>query len=260
MTLPVIDCHAHLADGRLLPRLHEVLERSRRNGLVRVLANAARLSEFDSIAAMASADVKVAFGIHPFWPEEWPPARKALEEALKANPAASVGEIGLDFYSGRDNQQAQETAFAEQLTLALEYGRPVCLHNRKAWQQFFGILKTLRVSGLRGYMHNFTGSREIASKLLDLGLHISFAAPVTYPEAHRLREVSVFIPTERLLTETDCPDLPYAKGELTEPWQAANVLHTLASAHGISTEALAEQVWLNFNNVFELEDKSCSRN
>ena len=249
MTLPVIDCHAHLADERLLPRLPEVLARSRRNGLVCVLANAARLSEFGSIAAMASADVKVAFGIHPFWPEEWPSAHKALEQALKANPMAAVGEIGLDFYGGRENQSAQEAAFAEQLSLALEYKRPVCLHNRKAWQEFFGILKTLGISNLRGYMHNFTGSREVASKLLDLGLHISFAAPVTYPEAHRLREVSAFVTAERLLTETDCPDLPYAKGELTEPWQALNVLHTLASARGSAPEALAEQLMLNFSNL-----------
>ena len=249
MTLPVIDCHAHLADSRLLPRLPEVLEHSRRNGLVGVLANAARLGEFESVAAMASADVKVAFGIHPFWPEEWSSACRALVEALKANQTAAVGEIGLDFYDGRENQVAQETAFAEQLSLALEHERPVCLHNRKAWQEFFGILKTLGISGLRGYIHNFTASREVASKLLDLGLHISFAAPVTYPEAHRLREVSAFVPTERLLTETDCPDLPYAKGELTEPWQAVNVLHALASARRAAPEVLAEQIMLNFNNL-----------
>ncbi len=251
MTLPVIDCHAHLADGRVLPRIDDVLARSRRNGLVGVIANAARLGEFESIAAMASADVKVAFGIHPFWPEEWPSARKALEEALNDNPTASVGEIGLDFYGGRENQSAQETAFAEQLSLALKHGRTVCLHNRKAWQEFFGILKELNISSLRGYMHNFTGSREIASKLLDLGLHISFAAPVTYPEAHRLREVAAFIPAERLLTETDCPDLPYVHGELTEPWQAVNVLHALAAARGMAVEPLAEQVKINFYNTFK---------
>ena len=246
MTLPVIDCHAHLADERVLPRLKEVLERSRQNGLRGVLANAARLCEFGSVAGMAAPDVKIAFGIHPFWPEEWPKARIALEEALKAHPTAAVGEIGLDFYDGRDNQSAQETAFAEQLSMALEYGRAVCLHNRKACQEFFGILTTLGVSSLRGYMHNFTGSREIAVKLLDLGLHISFAAPFAYPEAHRLREVSAFIPAERLLTETDCPDLPYAKGELTEPWHAANVLHALAAARGMEVEALAEQLKNNY--------------
>ncbi len=246
MTLPVIDCHAHLADARVLPNLKEVLERSRGRGLCAVLANAARLCEFGSIAAMAADDVHLAFGIHPFWPEEWPAAKASLEEALQQNPKASVGEIGLDFYGGRENQSAQETAFAEQLSLALKYGRAVCLHNRKAWNEFFGILKELRVSSLRGYMHNFTGSREIASKLLDLGLHISFAAPVTYPEAHRLREVAAFIPVERLLTETDCPDLPYAKGELTEPWHAANVLYALAAARGMEVEALAEQLKNNY--------------
>ena len=251
MSLPVIDCHAHLADERVLPKLEEILGRSRQNGLFRVLANAARLSEFGSIAAMASQDVRIAFGIHPFWPEEWTTAKASLEEALRDNPSAAVGEIGLDFYSGRENQSAQEVAFAEQLSLAVQYGRAVCLHNRKAWQEFFGILKDLRIFSLRGYMHNFTGSREIATKLLDLGLHISFAAPVTYPEAHRLREVSAYIPAERLLTETDCPDLPYARGELTEPWHAGNVLPALASARGMKIEVLAEQIKTNFINIFK---------
>ncbi len=251
MSLPVIDCHAHLADARVLPKLEEILGRSRQMGLFRVLANAARLNEFKSIAAMASQDVRIAFGIHPFWPEEWTTAKASLEEALKDNPSAAVGEIGLDFYSGRGNQSTQEVAFVEQLSLAVQYGRAVCLHNRKAWQEFFGILKDLRIFSLRGYMHNFTGSREVATKLLDLGLHISFAAPVTYPEAHRLREVSAYIPVEMLLTETDCPDLPYTRGELTEPWHAGNVLPALAFARGMKKEVLAEQIKTNFINIFE---------
>ena len=251
MTFPVIDCHAHLADERMFPRLDDILARSRQNGLRRVLANAARLVEFDCIAAMASkTGVAVAFGIHPFWPEEWPSAKTALEAALKSHPSAAVGEIGLDFYNGRGNQSEQETAFAEQLAMALKYGRPVCLHNRKAWQELFGILKTMGVSSLKGYVHNFTGSRETAAKLLDLGLCISFAAPVTYPEANRLRDVSSYIPENKLLTETDCPDLPYVRGELTEPWQASNVLKCLAAARSATVEALAERIMQNFDSVF----------
>ena len=249
------DCHAHLADARIWDSRDAWLEDCRRNGLASALANAAQFDEWPRVMELSrtAPEILPALGIHPFWPEQWTAeARASLEAHLKANDIVAVGEIGLDFWNGRDKQATQETAFAEQLALAIQYRKPACIHNRKSWQEFFGILKELRLNEVQGYCHNFTGSRETARQLLDRGLHISFCSPVTFPEATRLRDVSAFIPAERLLVETDAPDLPQIpyRGEYTFPWQTIGVIKVLASARKTPPEALAEQIYCNYASLF----------
>ena len=229
------------------------------HSLVGALANAAQFDEWPHVMQLSqeAPEILPALGIHPFWPEQWTAEAKAtLERHLKANELAAIGEIGLDFWNGRGNQALQERAFAEQLQLAVQYGLPACIHNRKSWQEFFSILNELRISELRGYCHNFTGSRETARQILDKGLHISFCSPVTYPEAERLRRVSAFVPAERLLVETDAPDLPQMpyRGTFSYPWQTIGVVEALAAARGIAPEALAEQIVVNFQGLFNKRD------
>ncbi len=253
--MKVTDCHAHLADARIWDARASWLADCRSHGLVGALANAAQFDEWPRVMQLAqeAPEIQPALGIHPFWPEQWTTeAKMQLEQHLKANELAAVGEIGLDFWNGRENQALQERAFAEQLQLAVQYGLPACIHNRKSWQEFFGILKELRLDKLRGYCHNFTGSKETARQILDRGLHISFCSPVTYPEAERLRRVSAYVPAERLLVETDAPDLPQMpyRGAFSFPWQTVGVVETLAEARGIAPEALAEQIFNNYITLF----------
>ena len=247
----VTDCHAHLADARIWDARETWLAECRSHGLVSALANAAQLDEWPRVMQLAqeATEILPALGIHPFWPEQWTAEAKVeLERHLKANDIAAVGEIGLDFWNGRENQAIQERAFAEQLQLAVQYNKPACIHNRKSWQEFFGILKELRIGELHGYCHNFTGSRETARQVLDRGLHISFCSPVTYPEAERLRRVSTYVPAEKLLVETDAPDLPQMpyRGQFSYPWHTKGVIEALAEVRQMSPDALAEQILHNY--------------
>ena len=249
--MKLTDCHAHLADARIWDARHAWLDECRRHGLASALANAAQFDEWPRVMELSREvpEILPALSIHPFWPEQWTPeAKAALEGHLKANDLAAVGEIGLDFWNGRDNQAIQETAFAEQLALAVRYQKPACIHNRKSWQEFFGILKELRLGEVRGYCHNFTGSRETAKQILDRGLLISFCSPVTFPEASRLRSVAAYIPADRLLVETDAPDLPQIpyRGQYTLPWQTIGVIEALSDARKTTPELLAEQIYHSY--------------
>ena len=251
----VTDCHAHLADARIWDARVSWLAECHSHGLVSALANAAQFDEWPRVIQLAqeAPEIQPALGIHPFWPEQWTAEAKAeLEQHLNADDIAAVGEIGLDFWNGRDNQAIQECAFVEQLQLAVQYYKPACIHNRKSWQEFFGILKELRLNEVRGYCHNFTGSRETAKQILDRGLHISFCSPVTYPEAERLRRVSTYVPAERLLVETDAPDLPQMpyRGQFSYPWHTHGIIKALAEIRQISPDALAEQVLHNYISLF----------
>lgn len=258
MTFPIVDCHAHLADSRIWNERWEILADSREHGLAALLPNAARACEWDKVLMLAEEqNICSAIGIHPFWPEEWNDGMRRrmlaiLDEPSSRHRICAIGEIGLDGIH-RDTLPLQEKAFAEQLEIAVKYGLPVCMHNRKAWQSFFGIVKEMKLSHIHGYMHNFTSSREVARQLLDLGLHISFCSPVTYAEGDRLRNVAAYVPMDYILTETDCPDLPPQNlhGQLTRPWHALYPLQAIATAHEIKLQDAAEQIHRNFIKCFK---------
>lgn len=254
--IPVIDCHAHLADRRIAGDISDIIFECREHSLVRTLANAARLQEWnDILKATAFLECDAAIGIHPFFAEQWnDDARTQMLKVLadKKYHVAAIGEIGLDCWEGRAALPLQIPAFTEQLAIARQHNLPVCIHNRKSWQDFFSILDTLSITELRGYCHNYTGGREIARKILDLGLHISFASPLTYPNAKRLRDTAGYVPVESILTETDCPDLPprFMRGQLTKPWHASFVLQTLAEVQNTPIEAMAAQILKNYDALF----------
>lgn len=252
--LPLYDAHAHLADSRLQDSIHEILQDCRAHGVKGILANAAHLNEWTAIIELAQQpDIHPALGLHPFFIDEWTtncPIK--LEQALADNPSASVGEIGLDAWSTRDDLPKQKEILAAQLLVAIKLQRFVSLHNRKTWSDFFELIKELHITELHGVCHHFTGSSEIARKLLDLGLYLSFCGPVTYPNAHHIHEAAVFAPSDRILTETDCPDLPPlpCKGQLSRPWHVQYVLETLAELRHVSVSLLAERTEENWNNLF----------
>ncbi len=252
--IPLYDAHAHLADSRLQDSIHEILQDCRAHGVKGILANAAHLSEWQAIAKLSEQpDIHPAIGLHPFFIDEWTdecPAR--LEQALRNTPSASVGEIGLDAWSSRDDLPKQKEILAAQLLVAKRQQRFVSLHNRRTWSDFFEILKELRITELHGICHHFTGSPEIARKLLDLGLYLSFCGPVTYPDARRIHAAAVFAPSDRILSETDCPDLPPlpCKGQLSRPWHVQFVVETLAELRHTTVSHLADSIEENWNKLF----------
>ena len=252
--LPLYDAHAHLADSRLQDSIHEILQDCRAHGVKGILANAAHLSEWQAIAKLSEQpDIHPALGLHPFFIDEWTdncPTR--LEQALRDTPTASVGEIGLDAWSSRDDLPKQKEILAAQLLVAKKHHRFVSLHNRRTWSDFFELLKELHITELHGICHHFTGSPEIARKLLDLGLYLSFCGPVTYPDARRIHAAAVFAPSDRILSETDCPDLPPlpCKGQLSRPWHVQFVVETLAALRHVSTPLMAEQIEQNWLSLF----------
>lgn len=251
------DIHAHLADPRLQATLPEIVLRCE-SEMQAVLVNAARVSEWDTVLMLAQKPgLYAALGLHPFFlKERQPDCFTQLREKLLHPPQNSkvlaIGEIGLDFWNGRDDADDQWNALSEQLLIAQQLQLPVILHNRKAWPDFFALLKNLRISTLRGVCHHFNGSAEIARQALDHGLFLSFCGPLTWPESKRLHQLASMVPLDRILVETDCPDLPpqSCRGAESRPWMVAEVMTTLAELRKIPFENLAEQITKNWTTLF----------
>ena len=194
-------------------------------------------------------------GIHP---------HKAIEldqnvlnklRELSENPkVVAIGEIGLDYYRNLSPREVQKKAFEAQLFLAKELELPVVIHDREAHSDILKII--LRFKGkIRGIMHCFSGSKEMAEQCIKSGFLVSFAGNVTYPNAHKLHEIAKWIDLRKILLETDSPWLaPQAiRGKRNEPSFLPLIAKKIASLKGICLDDLAAATTKNAEEIFKLK-------
>jgi TatD DNase family protein len=212
---PLFDTHAHLHDPAFDADRVTVLARARAAGVGRFLTIGSDVETSQQAVALAGAhaDVFAAVGIHPHDAGSADvPALAAIAALARAPKVVAVGEVGLDFFRNLSPRPAQLAALEAQLELARRLAMPVLLHCRDAHADLLAVLADgLGEAG--GIMHCFSGDLAVARRCLDLGLLVSVAGPVTYPNARRLAEVVRLLPLDRLVLETDCPYLP------PQPWR-----------------------------------------
>lgn len=198
----------------------------------------------------------LAPGLHPFYIEQHQQAHlQRLEQVLKQHDCVAIGEIGLDTFLKQhkrpDAFAKQQHYFNAQLELATHYQKPVLLHIRKAHAEALAILKAQKFK-LGGIAHAFSGGVEEAKALVKLGFKIGVTGQITNPNAKKLHQVVQAIGAERLVIETDCPDMtPLCCQTSTEhrtrntPVNLPYVLDSLAQTLGQPQDQLAEQLWQN---------------
>jgi TatD DNase family protein len=243
------DAHNHLQD----PRLGEaapVIAAMRAAGVERCVVNATRESDWPTVEALALAHpgfVSPAFGIHP-----WHAHTAAdgwfgrLEVLLEKHPQASIGECGLDQWVASPPLEIQRPVFLAQLRLARGMNRPVTIHCLRAWGALFGVFSE-EPPPPRFLMHSYGGSIETARRLLPLGARFSFSGHFLHERKAAAREVFRQLPRERILLETDAPDMRPPETIVTHPLPE-NLNHpanlpaigrALAAALGMSPDELA---------------------
>jgi TatD DNase family protein len=180
--------------------------------------------------------VYAAIGRHPNEATGFDDAELAELKTLAAHDkCVAIGETGLDYYRGRTPKTDQERAFAAQIELARETGKPLVIHTRAAEDDTLRMLRK-RAHGLKVILHCFTMSDRIDECLEHDDWWLSFAGNVTYPKAQDLRDAARRVPAERLLVETDAPFLA-PQPVRGKPNQPANVVHTaraVAAERGVS--------------------------
>jgi TatD DNase family protein len=192
-------------------------------------------------------------GVHPHDAAAADEAVLAEIERLAAEPrVVAVGEIGLDHFRNLSPPAVQAEVFRRCLAIARRVGKPVVIHCREAHGDVLAILEEERVGARGGIMHCFSGDVAIARRCLDLGLAISLAGPVTYPNARALPEVARYVPADRLVVETDCPFLPPQgyRGKRNEPAYLAITAARVAELRGESPADLAARTTATACAVF----------
>ncbi len=247
---PIVDCHAHPADARLVSCAGEIMAESVRAGVARMLLNGTRPEDWNRTLNLASAfGYDGAIGVHPFYAADWnKAAEQKMRSMLASGNIAAIGEIGLDGTLDKATFTAQKCAFEEQLAIACEFELPVALHVRNAWDAFFDVTSRIGISRLQGYCHNFTGPWEIGARLVEAGLLLSFNTPVF--RGRKLLSTVENISLDSILTESDMPDMPMPGHDDKRPWHAGSILRRLAVLKGILTEDLVSAVLKNYDRLF----------
>lgn len=247
------DTHCHLDHPSLYHDLPARLAAAQAAGVGGFLVPGVHPDGWPGIAALARRfpEVAPAFGVHPMHSNLLTP--EILAELLRLSPlAVAIGEIGLDYALETPSRDLQQQAFRSQLRLALRSGLPVLLHCRQAFRDLLAILAEEGAGQLAGVMHAFSGSPETARDCVRLGLHISLAGSVTYRNAVRPPAVAAWVPLERLLLETDAPDLPPEphRGGINLPEYLLDTARRVAEIRGITLEHLARATTDNAQRLF----------
>ena len=277
MTVPaprLIDCHVHLQDPVLAEQIVPVLERAAAAGVERFVTNGSCEEDWPAVLDLAKRFHQVipCFGLHPwFIHQRTPDWLRALERHLEAVPSA-VGEIGLDRGKEGLDEKAQEEAFRAQLAVARRLRRPVMIHCVQAWGWLLEILRSEPPLPSGMLIHAFGGPTEFIRPLADRGGWFSFAGDTFEPRKERKREALREAPLDRLLLETDAPDMlpppPYRRSsvrwndkEKNEPANLREILRGAAELRGESEDRLAEAVWENGRRFLGdlLKDPSAGR-
>jgi TatD DNase family protein len=253
----LFDTHAHLHFPEFTADLPAVLARARAAGVSRMVTIGTDVATSQAAIDVAGreADVWAAVGVHPHDAGEADDTACAEIARLARHPrVVAVGEIGLDFFRDLSPRDAQERVFRRLLGLGREVGKPALIHCRDAHEDVLRILGEERVHEIGGIMHCFSGDAEIARRCLDLGLLISLAGPVTYPNARALPDVARFVPGDRLVIETDCPFLPPQghRGQRNEPAYLALTAARVAELRGEALEPLAARLSDNARRLFKI--------
>jgi TatD DNase family protein len=247
----MIDSHTHLhlcegSDAELVAAADAV-------GVTRMLTvgTDGASSRVALAAAEAFPQVYAAVGCHPNEARGFDDAEEAELKALAAHErCVAIGETGLDFYRDLAPRADQERAFAAQIALARETGKPLVIHTRAAEDATLDQLAG-EADGLSVVIHCFSMPERL-DECLERGYAISFAGNVTYKNAADLAEAARRVPEDRLLVETDAPYLtPQAvRGERNQPAFVAHTVAFLAELRGVSVAELGATVERNAARVF----------
>lgn len=253
----LIDSHCHLDRIDLEPfdgSLDRVMDTARAAGVDHMLCVNISLEAYPTVRGIAEryGSVSCSVGVHPGETEGADPTLEDLASRGRDPLVVAIGETGLDYHYHPEDNEWQRERFRTHIRAAREVGKPLIIHTRNAREDTIRILEEEGADQVRGVMHCFTETWEMAKAALDLGFYISFSGIVTFRNAEELREVARQVPDDRLLVETDAPYLapvPH-RGKGNHPAWVRDVAVKVAEVRGSDLETIAALTTHNYQQLF----------
>jgi TatD DNase family protein len=253
----IIDSHVHLNDTELFPRVEEIIENAKKEGVKAFICVGydKESSELALDIASMYEEVFAVIGIHPSEAKHYKESDlEWLEANLNHPKVKAIGEMGLDYYWDRSFEVKQKELFIKQIKLANKYKLPIVVHMRDAINDTFEIIKENKDKELSGVMHCYSGSFEYVKKFTDLNLYISLAGPVTFKNAKVPKEIAEKIDLNYLLVETDSPYLAPVpnRGKTNESKNLKYIVKEIATIRNISYQEVEQRTYKNTVKLFNL--------
>ena len=176
---------------------------------------------------------------------------KFIEDNLSNKKIVGIGEIGLDYHYEGFAKEKQINVFKRQLDIASKYNKPVVVHSRDAIADTYNILKEYNI---KGCIHCFSSSLEMAREIIKLGYKIGIGGVVTFKNGKRIQEIVENIDLSNILIETDSPYLspePF-RGKRNEPKNVYYVAKKISEIKGVDISYVLDVTNNNAKSQFDL--------
>lgn len=257
------DIHSHLNLSPLSERKDEITKTLAEKEVATITVGVDYETSAQALEiAQMSENLFASVGLHPSDADKKEFDIVKFAELADEPKAIAIGECGLDYFRIDSNDVAtkdkQKEIFNKQIDLAVEKNLPLILHVRPqkgtmdAYEDVIDILESRRDQNIRGDVHFFVGTPEIAQRFINLGFYLSFTGVVTF--ARDYDEVIRQTPMDRILTETDAPfvaPVPY-RGGVCEPWMVEEVVKKIAEIKGLEFEETRFQILQNVKSLFRI--------
>ncbi len=255
----IIDSHCHLTYEPMSNALKETIERANKDGVKYMLTISTEDKSYGKILKIVKEHDSVygTYGIHPHEAKSHLNIKSndIIKKVNQSKKIIGIGETGLDFYYNYSDKKDQVRSFEEHILAAQEKNLPLIIHTRSAEKDTYEILKkNLNRKDMKFLIHCFTGTREFAFKLLDLGAYISASGVVTFKKSLDLANIFKDLPKERILVETDAPYLAPVplRGKPNEP---SYIIHTVKFLSNLKKISFNDFSTITSNNFFNLFGK-----
>ena len=252
----IIDSHCHLTYEPMYSSLKETISRANSDGVKYLLTISTEDKSFQNILEILDnySCVYGSYGIHPHEAKKHKAitTEHIIKRLNKNKKIIGVGETGLDFYYNHSEKKDQIRSFEIHIEAAIKKNLPLIVHTRSAEKETIEILhKNLKKRSFKILIHCFTGTREFAFKLLNLGAYISASGIITFKKSLELANTFKDLPNERILVETDAPYLAPVplRGKPNEP---SFIIHTVRFLSELKKLPFDEFSKITTQNFFKL--------
>ena len=251
----MIDSHCHLDHEPLLSDLTNVIKRSKKVGIKKLLTISTSFASFDRIKNIIEKDEIIfgTIGIHQHETTDNKITTDVIVKSITDNKKIiGVGETGLDFFYNNSDKNDQIISFKQHIEASIITNTPLIIHSRDAEEETFNILNNYKDQNLKILMHCFTGSKDFANKLLTLNAFFSASGIITFKNSIDLQDTFKSLPLDKILIETDSPFLAPVpnRGKKNEPSFIDFTAQKLADIKNISKLELINFTTNNFNKLF----------
>ena len=248
-----IDTHCHLSYEDY-DDIDLVIKENRESGISKIIISGCSKDSIDESLDLANRyeDVFVTIGYHP---SEVDYVDDDLLDDLKVKlsneKVVGLGEIGLDYYYGKETKDKQLLLFEKQLKIAEDKGLIVVIHSRDATEDTINCLKKYNVTGV---IHCFSGSVETAKIYVSMGYKLGIGGVVTFKNS-KLYEVVEAVGLANIVLETDSPYLaptPF-RGQKNSSKYIPLIAEKIADILNVSVENVGNVTSSNACDLFDLE-------